>query len=339
MTAQVSLAEPVVPLSAAPTPDIFYRNVHIGLRSRVVVILMRLFMKPLLARMVRQSREGIAKAQLQVASMRCPDTAGLDLEYEVVGRVPGHVLGKLDARAPVVLWLHGGAFILPAAPAMHLTMVARICRDVGAAGFVPDYRLAPFNRFPAGLDDCEHAYRALLDRGHAPSQIVLGGDSAGGNLLFGVMNRIRKANLPMPACAIAVSPVAEMGRLHAPPSRHRRAKGDPLLPVAALSKIDELYAGEWDASDPELSPLYMDCNGLPPLLFLASDNEILTDDTIMLARRAQAAGVPTSCQVWPELPHAFPLFESWFPEVRQAREDIVAFARRHLHPSHRGEFS
>jgi epsilon-lactone hydrolase len=128
-----------------------------------------------------------------------------------------------------------------------------------------------------------------------------------------------------------------MGRAHAPPSRHRRRHADPLLPVAALSKIDELYAGEWDASDPELSPLYMDCVGMPPMLFLASDNEILTDDTILLARRMQSSGVPTTCHIWPELPHAFPLFEDWFPEVRTARADMTAFAKRHLQTFHRGD--
>jgi len=311
-------------------PDVVYRRVAISLRSRVMLWQFRLLLKPLLARLARRDLDAIARTQMRVASMRCPDTAGLKLDYRVVGgRVPGHVLGTLNLGEPVLLWLHGGAFILPAAP-IHLTMVARLCRDIGAAGFVPDYRLAPSNRFPAGLDDCERAYRTLLERGYAASQIVLAGDSSGANLALGVLQRIRAAKLPMPACAVLISPITEMGRMHAPPSRHHRMRTDPLLPIAALRRINEMYAAHCDSSDPELSPMYMDCDGLPPMLFLASDAEILVDETIMLAGRAQEAGVAATCHVWPQFPHAFPLFEKYFPEVRQARREIAEFARRHL---------
>jgi monoterpene epsilon-lactone hydrolase len=76
--------------------------------------------------------------------------------------------------------------------------------------------------------------------------------------------------------------------------------------------------------------LYMDCDGLPPMFFLATDNEILLDETVMLARRMHDAGVQTLCHVWPRLPHAFVLFEDYFSEVRPARDEIVEFARRHL---------
>ena len=326
-----------------PTADVsagvVYRQVEISLRTRVILRLMRLVMKPLLSRMIRYDYTRIARTQLQIAGMKCPDTAGLTLDYQIVGRVPGHVVGpaadKLtdtltDTRRPVVLWIHGGAFLLPAAPAMHMVMVSRLCKQLGADGFIPDYRLAPFNRFPASLDDCEFAYAALLERGYSPAQIVIGGDSAGGNLALGLLQRIRKRGWGMPSCAVLVSPVTEMGRVHSPPSRHRLLKQDPLLPVAALQRVDELYAGDWNAADPELSPLYMDCHGLPPLFFLASDNEVLMDETILLARRCREAGVQTTCHVWPILPHAFPLFETYFPEVRQAREEIAAFAQAHL---------
>ena len=329
-TASPELAPVSVAASVEVEPVIWHRDVRITFASRLRLLPFRFLMKPLLGWMLSRGPRAIAGMQLRCASMRCPDTAGLPLDYRILGRVPGHVLGTLNPRGPVVLWLHGGAFVMPAAPNLHLVMVARMCSELGAAGFVPDYRLAPFNRFPAALDDCERAYRALLDCGYAPSQIVLGGDSAGANLVLGVLQRARARGLPMPSCAVALSPVTEMGRLHAPPSRHNRRGRDPLLPIKALHRVDEFYAGSWDASDPELSPLYMDCAGLPPMLFMASDTEILLDDTLLLAARAQAAGVETTCQIWPHFPHAFPLFEPYFPEVRPARDDIVAFARSKL---------
>jgi acetyl esterase/lipase len=90
------------------------------------------------------------------------------------------------------------------------------------------------------------------------------------------------------------------------------------------------YAGDQDSADPEISPIYMDCEGLPPLFFVASSNEILMDDTVYLARRTAAAGNDTTCHIWPLLPHAFPLFGGYFPEAVEARNDMAAFMQKHL---------
>jgi monoterpene epsilon-lactone hydrolase len=310
------------------------KPVVISLRSRIIVWLLRKFLRPWLAWVIRGPRARLARMQLLTASRVCRDTCGLPLEYRVVGRVPGHVLGNLaDTHKPAILYLHGGAFILPASPDVHVRMLAKICHELDAVGFMADYRLAPGSMFPAALDDCERAYRALLDLGFAPSRIVIAGESAGGNLTLGVLQRIRKHGWPMPACAVPISPGTEMGRLHGLPSRTSRMKQDPILPAAVLYRIDELYSGDWDASDPELSPLYADFKGFPPLYFLASDNEILRDDTVVCVQQAREAGVATKMDIWPVLPHAFPLFEQLFPEVREARKDIVAFMREHL-PRH-----
>jgi monoterpene epsilon-lactone hydrolase len=317
-----------------PTSDereIRLKPVTISRRTRIIIRLMRWFLRPWLNWMMGGSYKRIARMQLRLSAQVCKDSSGLSLDYAVLGQVPGHLLGDLaETGKPVILYLHGGAFILPAVPATHVTFLSRLCRDLGAVGFMADYRLGPFNRFPAALDDCERAYRALLDLGFDASRIVIAGESAGGNLTLGTLQRIRKAGLPMPACAVAISPVTEMGRVHAPPSRAVKMKKDPILPIDGLHRIDELYAGGHDASDPELSPLYMDCTGLPPLYLLASDGEVLLDDTVLLARRARAAGVEVRLDVWPELPHAFPLFAALFPEVREARQDIAAFMRTHL---------
>ena len=325
---------------SSPTPqrlptteeaEIRLKPVTISAGSRFKLWLMRRLLRPLTRWMIVGSDQRIARVQLSLAGRVCRNSYGLAVDYRVIGRCPGHFVGGAhDPRRRVLLWLHGGAFVMPAVPDVHVRTVARMCRQLDAVGFLPDYRLAPFNKFPAALDDCERAYRGLLELGYAPQRIVIGGESAGGNLLLGVLQRIRKAGLPMPACAVPVSPGTEMGRVHAPPSRTLRMKQDPILPLDALARVGEMYAGGMDTSDPEISPLYADCTGFPPLYLLASDNEVLLDDTVMFARSAKAYGVDVRFEVWPLLPHAFPLFEAWFPEVAQAREDMVAFMRQHL---------
>jgi monoterpene epsilon-lactone hydrolase len=314
------------------TPDpVIFREMTISRRTRIILWFMKVFAKRMLARMGRFSPEKITKMQLRIASMECKDNAGITINYDIVGRQPGHVFGSLDnAGRPVILWLHGGAFILPAAPAMHLSMVANLCKQLDVDAFMPDYRLTPASPYPAGLDDCENAYRELLNLGYKASDIAVGGDSAGGNLLMGLLQRIRKADLPMPACAVPVSPVTELSRVHGLPSRYKISKSDPLLPASAMQRMCSEYAGEHDSADPEISPIYMDCDGLPPLLFLASSNEILMDDTIYLARRTSAAGIDTTCHIWPMLPHAFPLFAGFFPEAVESRNDMAKFIQQHL---------
>ncbi|TAJ53365.1 MAG: alpha/beta hydrolase [Nevskiaceae bacterium] len=321
---------PDVPLQLGPGP-VPLKPVQVRLRSRLIVWLLRKLLRPLVGWAANGSYARIAKVQLLLASQVCKDSSGQPLDYRVLGQVPGHVVGDIQDRdRPVILYLHGGGFLAPAVPTTHVWLLARMCAELGASGFMADYRLAPFNKFPAALDDCERAYQALLELGHDPRRIVVMGESAGGNLTLGTLQRIRKRGWPMPACAIPISPVTEMGRVHAPPSRALKMRRDPILPIAALQRVDELYAGDWDASDPELSPLYMDCSGLPPLYFLASDNEVLLDDTVLLARRAQAAGAQVKLDVWPVFPHAFPLFGQLFPEVRAARADMLIFMRQHL---------
>ena len=308
-----------------------YKQVPISTRSRIWVRVFRWFLKPMLRRMIRGSKESIARQQLRMSGLACRDTAGLAQGYRIVNRVPGHTVGDFDDRSkPLILWLHGGAFILPAVPAVHLRMLALLCKEIGAVGFLPDYRLAPFNRFPAALDDCDRAYAGVLQLGFDPARIVIGGDSAGGNLLLGVLQRARKVGLPMPSCVLPVSPATELGRVHNPPSRHQRRYIYAILPITSLQRVDDLYAGDWDASDPELSPLYADYRGFPPMFFVVGEDEVLRDDSIMAAQQAEAAGVNVRCDVWPTLPHAFPLFERLFEETAIVRADMVGFMREHL---------
>ena len=307
------------------------KDIDISRRSRIYTVMLRIFLKPLMRWFMRGSGTRIAKGQLQLASRRCKDTAGLAQDYRIIGGVPGPVVGAIeDTDKPVLLWLHGGGFLVPASPEVHLRLLALLCKDLGASGFLPDYRLAPFNKFPAALDDAERAYRGLLDAGFAPERIVICGDSAGGHLSLSVIQRIRKAKLPLPACVVALSPVTEMGRVHAPPARARNNRIDAIIPIGSFQHVDDWFAGDWDASDPELSPLYADYKGYPPLYFIGGEKEVLRDDSVLAAKQARDAGVITQLDVWPHLPHAFVLFEALFAETAVARHDIAGFIRSHL---------
>lgn len=314
-------------------PDVPLRDVKISLRSRIFTKMLKWVLKPLIARFGSSSRMKIAKAHIFIAKRPLTESGAMGLvkKDRIINGVYGPTLGDLDnTDQRVVLWFHGGGFLIPASEETHLRMVAHLCKAIDAAAFLPDYRLAPFNAFPAGLDDCERAYMGLLELGFDPKKIWIGGDSAGGNLCLGALQRIRKAGAPLPAVATLVSPVAEMGRIHAPRSRSWAPRRDPLIPIGSMGLMDDLYGQDWDASDPELSPMYADYRGMPPMHYLAGETEVLLDDSLFCAQRAIDAGVDTRVDVWPVLPHAFPLFERLFPETAIVRQDMVGFAEKHL---------
>lgn len=307
----------------------------LSFKTRWAIFLVRWILRPLLAFIMAGKEKRAAWGQILFAG-RSPKEGIPGCEYDFWGesdnRVPGHVFGKplSGGKTPVILWLHGGAFILPAMPEGHLKFVRRLCDDLAASALVPDYRLAPAHPYPAGLDDCEKAYRLLLENGVPASSIVIGGESAGGNLLVGLLFRIRRKGLPMPSCAVAVSPALDLSRQHGLPARSVNSRREAMLPVASLSVALSWYLGAADATDPEVSPLYGDCKGLAPILVFASEDEIFRDDSIVFAHRLSAAGVRTELAIWPHLPHAFPLLEDWFSEASDARQQIITFIREHL---------
>ena len=307
------------------------KQVHISRRSRFFTGMLKVVLKPMIRLLSIAGVRRVVREQVRMASHDRKSLYGLPRDYRIIGRVPGPTVGDMEnTDQPAILYLHGGGFVIPAVPMVHLPFMATLCKDLGAVGFLPDYRLAPFHMYPASLDDCERAYTGLLDMGFDAKRIVIAGESAGGNLTLGTLQRIRKAGLPMPACAVPISPVTEMARVHAPPARVRNVRRDPLIPLHTMGKMLQMYAGNLDGSDPELSPLYADYSGFPPLYFIVGETEVLLDDSLLAARQARDAGVETKVDVWPVLPHAFPLFKRLLPEVSVARRDIVAFAKQHL---------
>jgi monoterpene epsilon-lactone hydrolase len=224
----------------------------------------------------------------------------------------------------VLLYLHGGAFMFRF-PAVHARLVARLCRRLGARALMVDYRLAPEAPFPAAPDDCHAAYRWLLAGGQAPRDIALGGDSAGGNLALVTLQRIRTAGEPLPACAVLLSPVVDFTLSSRSVLTHEAS--DPMFRLAGLVAMRGFYAPPERYLDPDVSPLYGDFAGLPPLLFQVGGIEMLCDESVRAAARAHAAGVAVELEIWEHMAHVFQALP--VPQARAALDRIGEFVGRH----------
>lgn len=225
------------------------------------------------------------------------------------------------AGGPVILYLHGGAFVA-SAPNTHRLMLAKLCRATGSRGFYVDYRLAPEHPYPAASDDCLEAYHHLLAQGIPPDRILIAGDSAGGNLTIVTAMRARDLAMPAPAALIALSPVLDA--TFSGDSMRRNDGIDPLFRASIVHTLADHYVPEALRRDPYVSPLFGDVTGLPRSLVLVGSSEILLDDSVRFA--TQAGNV--TLQVWHDMPHVFPVMHG-LAEAEQAIEAMARFVRLH----------
>ncbi len=216
-------------------------------------------------------------------------------------------------RGRALLYLHGGGYIC-GAPRSHRAITTRLAKKLNVPVFALDYRLAPEHPFPAALDDAEAAWRWLLQqRGLRADRIWLAGDSAGGGLALALMLRLKQQGLPLPAAAALFSPWADLSLSGA--SYRENIRHCAWFMPAQVRLAARLYAGQAMPDDAFISPLHGDLAGLPPLILHVSDSELLRDDTLNLARKAQDTGVMVQCKQWHALPHAWPNFAGLMPEA------------------------
>lgn len=222
--------------------------------------------------------------------------------------------------SPVILYLHGGGFVLPQTH-LHRAMVADITAGVQGRTLMVDYRLAPEYPFPAALDDCLAAYQHVLDEGVRPEQITVMGDSAGGNLTLCLLIALRERGMPLPALGITLSAATDLTADN--PARWRT---DGLLHPRAADRFSWSYTVGQDVHNPLISPLYADLHGLPPLLLFAGEDEALCSDSERFASAARAAGVDVTLKVYPRMWHVWQLMMA-LPQARQSLDEVVAAIR------------
>jgi len=227
------------------------------------------------------------------------------------------------SRGAVILSLHGGAYIA-GSPRTHLHLAAALAAQADARAVLPDYRLAPEAPYPAGLEDAVTAYSRLLERGYLAERIAIAGDSAGGGLALACLHRAVTDGLPQPAALALFSPWTDLTL--SGDSLSRNARRDVMLPRERMEEVVALYAGTHDPAEPGLSPLFAEFADPPPTLVMASRSELLTDDATRLANRLRAAGGDVHLELWPRMPHAWPMFVGRFGPADRA----VALAGRFL---------
>jgi acetyl esterase/lipase len=216
----------------------------------------------------------------------------------------------------VILEMHGGALLFcggELCKLMAMGTAARLQRRVWSV----DYRMPPAHPYPAALDDCIAAYRALLAE-RDPSEIIVSGGSAGGNLAAALILRARDEGLPLPAGLILGTP--EIDLTESGDSFNTLDRVDPSL--GSLMPVNLLYANGQDLKHPYLSPLFGDVRGFPPTILTSGTRDLYLSNTVRMHRALRAAGVPAELHLTEAGPHTgFP----GGPEGAEIDKEVRAF--------------
>ena len=249
---------------------------------------------------------------------------GVTVEGTAVAGVPCEWLIPEGPTTGTLVYLHGGAYTAGSLDS-HRALSARIAKATGSRVLAVDYRRAPEDPFPAGLEDCVAVVARLLAEGSDPDQLVVAGDSAGGGLATALLLRRQMAGEAPLAGAVLLSPWLDL-RLGSG-SMDANADVDPMLDRRILASSVRAYVE--DVEDPMASPVLGNPVGLPPLLILVGTAEVLLDDSLVFAEAAKTAGVDVELDVEEGLIHVWPFLDG-VPEAAAAMERIGAWTRRVL---------
>ncbi len=226
--------------------------------------------------------------------------AALEPQRAIAARLYRHA--QQAHAGTVLLYLHGGGFLLGGLES-HADACSGLCAATGIDVVAIAYRLAPEHPHPAQLDDVQAAFAHLHAQG---TRVIVGGDSAGGNLAAALCLRQRTQGGPMPVGQLLIYP--GLGGDTSIGSYVSNAYA-PMLTTAEAAMYSALRTGGMDrdsASDPELMPLKAkDFCGLPPAFVVTADIDPLRDDGRIYVERLQADGVAAQYRNEAELVHGY----------------------------------
>jgi acetyl esterase/lipase len=240
-------------------------------------------------------------------------------------------LSVIAARNPRAIFfhIHGGGWSI-GAPDQNDPLLESLADGAGVACVSVKYRLAPENKYPAGPDDCEAAALWIAHEGvkrFGTAKLAIGGESAGGHLSAVTLLRLRDRHDLTPFSAALLNyGCFDMGMT---PSARRWGTEKLVLNTAGIEAFRTSFLPEGtDTSDPDISPLYADLQGMPPALFSVGTRDALMDDSLFMAPRWLAAGNSAELALYPGACHGF--LSVRFAQRDDAIARMVRFLDRYL---------
>ena len=202
----------------------------------------------------------------------------------------------------VILYCHGGGYSTGSSLYAR-TITTKLAATTSMDVFVFDYALAPEKPYPAGMNDAMKAWDYLMLLGYGARDVILAGDSAGGNMALSLTLKLKEESRLLPRGIVLMSPWTDLTGTSK--SYRTRADKDPVLSEEYIRKMAEDYCAGQDVKNPLISPLFGDFRGFPPVNIQVGSNEILLNDSAALYKNMLKDSVSVHLEIFNGMWHVF----------------------------------
>lgn len=235
-------------------------------------------------------------------------------------------VSRVHMKKYVILYCHGGGYSTGSSLyARTLTTKLAMSTSMDVLSF--DYRLAPEHPYPAATEDAMKAWNYLMLLGYGARDVIVAGDSAGGNLALSLAHRLKSEGRLLPRGLVLMSPWTDFtlsGK-----SYETKSQTDPILNKAYIEQMIHNYAPKEDLTNPLISPLFGDFTDFPPTYIQVGDHEVLFHDSVMLHKRMVKANVPVQIDTFKGMWHVFQMspFKTAYEAMDKNAEFIFQICR------------
>ena len=211
-------------------------------------------------------------------------------------------VNRAHMKKYVILHCHGGGYSTGSSIYAR-TLTSKLAASTSMDVLCFDYRLAPEHPYPAAPEDAMKVWDYLMLLGYGARDVILTGDSAGGNLALSLVLKLKEQGRLLPRGLVLMSPWTDL--TSSGKSFQTRAEVDPVLDSAYIDRMVEAYAVGQDLKDPYVSPLYGSFEGFPPTYIQVGENEILLSDSKRLHQAFVEANVSVKMDIYKGMWHVF----------------------------------
>lgn len=255
-----------------------------------------------------------------------------DVEIEACGETGEAIHGewiyvnRAHMKKYIILYCHGGGYSTGSSLYAR-TLTTKLASSTSMDVLSFDYRLAPEHPYPAATQDAMQVWNYLMLLGYGARDVILAGDSAGGNLALSLCLQLKNQGRLMPRGLVLMSPWTDLtssGRSHV-----SKAEIDPVLNASYLEQMIENYAAGQELTDPLISPLFGEYEGFPPIYIQVGSNEILQDDAVLLYKKLLKDNVSVKLDVFKGMWHVFQMspFKTAYEAMDKNAEFIYDICR------------
>lgn len=211
-------------------------------------------------------------------------------------------VNRAHMKKYVILHCHGGGYSTGSSIYAR-TLTSKLAASTSMDVLCFDYRLAPEHPYPAAPEDAMKVWDHLMLLGYGARDVILTGDSAGGNLALSLVLKLKEQGRLLPRGLVLMSPWTDL--TSSGKSFQTRADVDPVLDSAYIDRMVEAYAVGQDLKDPYVSPLFGSFEGFPPTYIQVGENEILLSDSKRLHQAFVEANVSVKMDIYKGMWHVF----------------------------------